>query len=311
MIRAPGSCAARVADSPCGRAMKISSASPSVSAVVVVKFLPSKARVTGEVRVDRGDWLARAAARGHRRDLQVGVPGEQAEEFAARVAAGARDSDPYAHADASFSLREYASHCMNMQDVALAVGTSAPTGSVPASECHSPAPLSPGSRCGIQRAPCGALCIPHNPVASLSTARRTDRLKATETDHVHLCDQRSIAAALADSGPLPPGPFIDQFLEHVPPGKVRDGIGEARRPPSHRLRAGHLDHGGGRRRHRYHLRHRRRYHGCRPRRRQRPARRMAAGNRTAPRVDQLLSSMEEATSLQVRGAADPRFQRFG
>jgi hypothetical protein len=44
------------------------------------------------------------------------VPGEQAEEFPARVAAGARDSDTYAHADASFSLREYASYCMNMQD---------------------------------------------------------------------------------------------------------------------------------------------------------------------------------------------------
>jgi hypothetical protein len=37
-------------------------------------------------------------------------------------------------------------------------------------------------------------------VASLSTARRIDRLKATETDHVHPCDQRSTAAALAASG---------------------------------------------------------------------------------------------------------------
>jgi hypothetical protein len=57
-------------------------------------------------------------------------------------------------------------------------------------------------------------------------------LKATETDQVHLCDQRFTAAALAASGPLPPGPFIDQLLEHVPPGKVRDGIGQAHRLPT-------------------------------------------------------------------------------
>ncbi len=121
-MRVPGSCAARAADSPCGRAMKISSASPKRFRRGRGEVLAVERGVTGEVRVDRGDRLARAAARGHRRDLQVGVPGEQAEEFPARVAAGARDSDPYAHAGASFSLREYASHCMNMQDGSLAGG---------------------------------------------------------------------------------------------------------------------------------------------------------------------------------------------
>jgi ADP-ribosylglycohydrolase len=39
----------------------------------------------------------------------------------------------------------------------------------------------------------------------------------------------AVAAAYAASGPLPPGPFIDRILEHVPPGKVHDGIQEARR----------------------------------------------------------------------------------
>jgi ADP-ribosylglycohydrolase len=39
----------------------------------------------------------------------------------------------------------------------------------------------------------------------------------------------AVAAAHASSGPLPPGPFIDRILAHVPPGKVHDGIAEARR----------------------------------------------------------------------------------
>jgi ADP-ribosylglycohydrolase len=39
----------------------------------------------------------------------------------------------------------------------------------------------------------------------------------------------AVAAAAAAGGPLSPGPFIDRVLEHVPPGKVRDGIAEARR----------------------------------------------------------------------------------
>ena len=62
-----------------------------------VEVLAVVARVTGEVRVDRGDRLARAAAGRDRRDLQVGVAGQQAEQLSARVAAGPCDSDPYAH----------------------------------------------------------------------------------------------------------------------------------------------------------------------------------------------------------------------
>ncbi|GAA4099919.1 ADP-ribosylglycohydrolase family protein [Actinomadura miaoliensis] len=39
----------------------------------------------------------------------------------------------------------------------------------------------------------------------------------------------AVAAALTASGHRPPGVFIDSILRHVPPGKVRDGIAEARR----------------------------------------------------------------------------------
>ncbi|MES9536342.1 MULTISPECIES: ADP-ribosylglycohydrolase family protein [unclassified Actinomadura] len=38
----------------------------------------------------------------------------------------------------------------------------------------------------------------------------------------------AVATALAAGGPLPPGVFVDRILEHVPQGKVRDGIKEAR-----------------------------------------------------------------------------------
>ena len=39
----------------------------------------------------------------------------------------------------------------------------------------------------------------------------------------------AVAAAYAGSGPMPPGPFIDRVVEHVPPGRVRDGVSAARR----------------------------------------------------------------------------------
>jgi ADP-ribosylglycohydrolase len=39
----------------------------------------------------------------------------------------------------------------------------------------------------------------------------------------------AVAAAWAAGGPMPPGPFIDRILEHVPPGKVYAGIAVARR----------------------------------------------------------------------------------
>src|SRR5579863_5782947 len=57
--------------------------------------------MAGEVRVDFRDRLAGAGRSGDRADLEVGVPGEQPQQLAARVAAGARHGDPYAHDPAS------------------------------------------------------------------------------------------------------------------------------------------------------------------------------------------------------------------
>jgi ADP-ribosylglycohydrolase len=66
-----------------------------------------------------------------------------------------------------------------------------------------------------------------------SEAARQAALSATVT-HAHPeavagAIAVAAAAAYAGSGPMPPGQFIDRVLEHVPPGKARDGIAEARR----------------------------------------------------------------------------------
>jgi len=66
-----------------------------------------------------------------------------------------------------------------------------------------------------------------------SEAARQAALSATVT-HAHPeavagAIAVAAAAAYAGSGPMPPAQFIDRVLEHVPPGKVRDGIAEARR----------------------------------------------------------------------------------
>jgi hypothetical protein len=82
--------------------MKISSAADSVGGLEVAAV---EGRVAGEVRVDFRDRLAGAARAGDRADLEVGVPGEQPQQLAARVAAGARHRDPYAH-DSASSLPE-------------------------------------------------------------------------------------------------------------------------------------------------------------------------------------------------------------
>ena len=85
-----------------------------------------------------------------------------------------------------------------------------------------------GNGAAMRIAPLGAF-LAGNP----AEAARQAALSATVT-HAHPeaiagAIAVAVAAALAASGPLPPGPFIDQVLEHVPAGKVRDGIREARR----------------------------------------------------------------------------------
>jgi ADP-ribosylglycohydrolase len=81
-----------------------------------------------------------------------------------------------------------------------------------------------GNGAAMRVAPLGAF-FAGDPVE----AARQAALSATVT-HTHPeAVAGAVAAAHAASGPLPPGPFIDRVLEHVPPGKVHDGITEARR----------------------------------------------------------------------------------
>jgi hypothetical protein len=79
--------------------MKISSASLSEA----VERL-----VADQVRVHRGDGLARARPGGDRADLQIRVAREQAQQLPARIAAGPSHRNPNTHA-ASLSLQKYAS----------------------------------------------------------------------------------------------------------------------------------------------------------------------------------------------------------
>ena len=65
---------------------------------------PGQPGQRGQVRVHRAHRLARVALAGDRADLQVRVPGQQPEQFAARIAAGARDRYPRAHPP-SFAAR--------------------------------------------------------------------------------------------------------------------------------------------------------------------------------------------------------------
>ena len=85
------------------------------------------------------------------------------------------------------------------------------------------------------KCPVTVFSAPGSPFLGSPLAMRSDpssSLSATVT-HTHpeaVAGAIAVAAAAhAAGGPLPPGPFIDKVLEHVPPGKVRDGIAEARR----------------------------------------------------------------------------------
>ena len=95
--------------------MKISSAADSVLASVAWKSRPSKAGWPVRFGWTSVTGLPGAARSGDRADLEVGVPGEQPQQLAARVAAGARHRDPYAHDQPPRFLKKYAFYCMNMQ----------------------------------------------------------------------------------------------------------------------------------------------------------------------------------------------------
>ena len=69
-----------------------------------------EAGIPGQLRVRRRHREAGAAVRGERADLEVGVTGQQPEQFAARVAAGPRDRNPGTHMSlTSDAMEEYSS----------------------------------------------------------------------------------------------------------------------------------------------------------------------------------------------------------
>ena len=70
-----------------------------------------EAGMAGQLRVRRGHRRAGVAVRGQRTDLEVGMASQQAEQFAARVAAGPRYRNPRTHISltSAATLEEYSS----------------------------------------------------------------------------------------------------------------------------------------------------------------------------------------------------------
>lgn len=85
-----------------------------------------------------------------------------------------------------------------------------------------------GNGAAMRVAPLGAF-FAGNPAEGARQAALSARVTHTHPEAIAGAVAVAVAAAHAASGPLPPGPFIDRVLEHVPAGKVRDGIAEARR----------------------------------------------------------------------------------
>jgi ADP-ribosylglycohydrolase len=85
-----------------------------------------------------------------------------------------------------------------------------------------------GNGAAMRVAPVGAF-FAEDPAEAARQAALSATVTHAHPEAVAVAIAVAVAAAYAASGPLPPGPFIDRILEHVPPGKVRDGIAEARR----------------------------------------------------------------------------------
>jgi ADP-ribosylglycohydrolase len=85
-----------------------------------------------------------------------------------------------------------------------------------------------GNGAAMRVAPLGAF-FAGDPAEAARQAALSATVTHTHPEAVAGAIAVAVAAAHAASGPLPPGPFIDRVLEHVPPGKVHDGIAEARR----------------------------------------------------------------------------------
>jgi ADP-ribosylglycohydrolase len=85
-----------------------------------------------------------------------------------------------------------------------------------------------GNGAAMRVAPLGAF-FADDPAEAARQAALSATVTHTHPEAVAGTIAVAVAAAHAARGPLPPGPFIDRVLEHVPHGKVHDGIAEARR----------------------------------------------------------------------------------
>ena len=85
-----------------------------------------------------------------------------------------------------------------------------------------------GNGAAMRVAPVGAY-FADDPAEAARQAALSATVTHTHPDAVAGAIAIAVATAYAVSGQLSPGPFIDRVLDHVPPGKVRDGVTEARR----------------------------------------------------------------------------------
>ncbi|WP_433463566.1 ADP-ribosylglycohydrolase family protein [Spirillospora sp. CA-128828] len=85
-----------------------------------------------------------------------------------------------------------------------------------------------GNGAAMRVAPLGAF-FADDPAEAARQAALSATVTHTHPEAVAGAVAVAVAAAHAANGHLPPGPFIDRILEYVPPGKVHDGIQEARR----------------------------------------------------------------------------------
>ena len=85
-----------------------------------------------------------------------------------------------------------------------------------------------GNGAAMRVAPLGAF-FADDPAEAARQAALSAAVTHTHPEAIAGAIAVAVATAHAAIGPLPPGPFIDRILEHVPHGKVHDGIGEARR----------------------------------------------------------------------------------
>jgi ADP-ribosylglycohydrolase len=84
-----------------------------------------------------------------------------------------------------------------------------------------------GNGAAMRVAPLGAF-FADDPAEAARQAALSATVTHTHPEAIAGAIAVAVATAHAASGPLSPGPFIDRVLQHVPAGKVHDGIQQAR-----------------------------------------------------------------------------------